>query len=246
MAAQHIPLRAWAAALAAGAPRSPTRTISPGSVRRLPLPPGGYGTAALAGSTARANNLEVSLQDAERLYHSHQKQLLVTGICHTNSSGKKPCHVWTFLTYGLLTVRARSLCSRLLCKHASGWQCEHQRFQRYLGAGVGSTGGIPFPANWKRQQLVMQSISRGRSLQLPALPPSQGKAGRKPDHPFQPTGKPAVPGTPWEAVSAEGPFHEDLPAHRQEELATLPSDTPRSGRSRSGQAANSIHCSNCD
>lgn len=63
--------------------------------------------------------------------------------------------------------------------------------------------GIPSRTNWKQQQLVMQSISRGRSLQLPTFPQSQGKARRKPDHPFQPTRKPAVPGTPWEAVSAK-------------------------------------------
>lgn len=106
--------------------------------------------------------------------------------------------------------------------------------------------GIPFRTNWKRQQLVMQSISQGRSLQLPTFPQSQGKARKKPDHPFQPTRKPAVPGTPWEAVSAEQPFHKDRPAHRQEELAILPSNTPRSGRSRSGQAANAINYSNCD
>lgn len=62
---------------------------------------------------------------------------------------------------------------------------------------------IPFQTNWKQQQLVMQSISQGWSLQLPTFPQSQGKARRKPDHPFQPTRKPAVPGTIWEAVSME-------------------------------------------
>lgn len=100
--------------------------------------------------------------------------------------------------------------------------------------------GIPFRTNWKQQQLVMQSISQARSLQLPTFPQSQGKARRKPDHPFRPTRKPAVPGTRWEAVSAEEPFHEDHPAHRQEELALLPSDSPRSGRSGSGLMPSTI------
>lgn len=53
-----------------------------------------------------------------------------------------------------------------LCQHASP-STFRDAWKRVWAA----RWGIPPPAIWKRQQLVMQSTSRGRSRQLPPFPP---------------------------------------------------------------------------
>lgn len=75
-----------------------------------------------------------------------------------------------------------------LCQRASP-STLRDAWKRVWAAGR----GIPSPTNWKRQQLVMQSMSRSRQLPpfLPRIPAPQ---------------KPKSCGR----ASAQGPFHEDL------------------------------------
>lgn len=142
-------------------------------------------------------------------------------MCHSSS-----CRIWASLARGLLVARVRSPCSSLLCEHTGAAHANTSPVRDTSAWVRAVPRGIPPRTNWKQQQLVMQSILQGRSLQLPTFPQRQGRARRKPDHPSWPPSSPAVPGTPWEA---EEPFHGHRPAQRQE-LATLPSDTPRSHR----------------
>lgn len=187
----------------------PTQAIS-----RLQFPPSGYCRAAPARTKPSTSPCRSPRGSATRVRNSSRAFVAPTGLEKTTSLVLvllDPCPGYILGQKPLLTLALHHGC---------------QRYHRYPAVGGSGEEGNSFPNCLEAATVGNARHLPRQSLQLPTFPRSRCKAGGKTDHPFQPTGKPAVPGTPWEAVTAE-PFQHPLPAPRQEEFAF-----PSLGRSK--------------
>lgn len=159
-------------------------------------------------------------------------------MSHQGVWKKQPRWFWSFLTHALVIFWARSLCSRSPC--TTGASAITDTLQ-WVGA---ARRGIPFRTAWKRQQLVMQGISRGKACSCQR---SLGAGAKLEGRQIIPSSPPASPrcqelrGRRSLQSLSSTPFQ--LPGRRN--LLFLPSDAPRSGRSQGRRAADAVSDSYC-